>query len=167
MNENIDLTEILKYCPIGFKLYTPLLGDVEFGGIRNDNETFPIRVKEGNIRFKVRIVDFTKEGYYFKGKGECLLFPSEVKRDWSKFTAPWYKKDRFNPNTLKPYDKVLVTDGDSNWRCNLFSHIETEHPIPYVTHEGHFSYCIPYNDDTKHLVGTNEEAPEYYSYWEE
>ncbi len=169
MNENIDLTKILKECPKGFKLYTPLLGDVEFGGIRNDNETYPIRVKEGNIRFKVRIVDFTKEGYYFKGKGECLLFPSAEKRDWSKFTAPWYKKERFNPNTLKPYDKVLVRDGDSkSWRCNLFSHIETEHPMfPYVTHGGHFSYCIPYNDDTKHLVGTTDDAPEYYIYWED
>lgn len=28
-------------------------------------------------------------------------------------------------------------------------------------------FCIPYNDDTKHLVGTKEEAPEYYRYWED
>ena len=28
-------------------------------------------------------------------------------------------------------------------------------------------YCIPYNEDTKHLVGTTEEAPEYYRYWED
>lgn len=26
---------------------------------------------------------------------------------------------------------------------------------------------IPYNDDTKHLVGTSLEAPEYYRYWED
>lgn len=26
---------------------------------------------------------------------------------------------------------------------------------------------IPQNDDTKHLVGTTEAAPEYYRYWEE
>ena len=31
---------------------------------------------------------------------------------------------------------------------------------PYV-------YCIPYNDATKHLIGTKEEAPEYYEYWED
>ena len=27
--------------------------------------------------------------------------------------------------------------------------------------------CIPYNNDTKHLVGTTEEAPEHYRYWDE
>ena len=25
--------------------------------------------------------------------------------------------------------------------------------------------AIPYNEDTKHLVWTNEEAPEFYRYW--
>ena len=30
-----------------------------------------------------------------------------------------------------------------------------------------YTYCIPYNDDTKHLVGTTEEAPEYYRYWKD
>ena len=30
MNENIDLTNILKDCPKGWKLYTPLYGEVEF-----------------------------------------------------------------------------------------------------------------------------------------
>ena len=31
----------------------------------------------------------------------------------------------------------------------------------------YYQYCIPYNDETKHLVGTTEEAPEYYRYWED
>ena len=26
---------------------------------------------------------------------------------------------------------------------------------------------IPYNDETKHLVGTTDEAPEFYKYWED
>ena len=25
---------------------------------------------------------------------------------------------------------------------------------------------IPYNNDTKHLIGTTDEAPEFYKYWE-
>ena len=33
MNENIDLTKILKNCPKGFKLYSPLFGEVVFEGI--------------------------------------------------------------------------------------------------------------------------------------
>ena len=37
----------------------------------------------------------------------------------------------------------------------------------YATMDSAFKYCIPYNDDTKHLVETKEEAPEYYRYWED
>ena len=33
MNENIDLTKILKNCPIGFKLYSSVYGEVKFAGI--------------------------------------------------------------------------------------------------------------------------------------
>lgn len=27
--------------------------------------------------------------------------------------------------------------------------------------------CFPYNDDTKHLVGTTDETSDYYRYWED
>ena len=58
-------------------------------------------------------VEFTSsvssEGkYLYSTKGECILFPSKEQRDWSKFNAPWLKKERFDPKTLKPFDKVLV-----------------------------------------------------------
>ena len=26
--------------------------------------------------------------------------------------------------------------------------------------------CIPYNDDTKHLIGSADDCPEYYKWWE-
>ena len=108
MNENIDLTKILKNCPKGWEFYSSVLGEVEFEGICDDEkEAYPIRVKVGKL---AHTTGFTKEGFYLKGKGECTLFPSKDQRDWSKFTAPWYKKGRFDPKTLKPFDKVLVRD---------------------------------------------------------
>lgn len=164
MNENIDLTKILKDCPKGWKLYTPLYGEVEFKEICVSFE-YAINTSYGH-----RLVSFTKEGFYYDAAGaECLLFPSAEQRDWSKFTAPWYKKEKFDPKTLQPFDKVLVRDTHSNtWRCSLFSHIETEpHLFPYATCGGNYSCCIPLNDDTKHLVGTKDEAPGYYIYWED
>ena len=106
--------------------------------------------------------------------GECTLFPSKEQRDWSKFTAPWYKKERFNPKTLKPFDKVLVRDSmlvdgslSNLWKCQIFSFIREDEDYPYVCINDEYSFCIPYNDDTKHLVGTNKEAPEFYRYWED
>ena len=81
------------------------------------------------------------------------------------------KKPKFDPKTLKSFDKVLVRDDhNQKWECNLFSYINIIDDIyyPYFTiiNTG-YKYCIPYNDDTKHLVGTTEEAPEYYRYWED
>lgn len=37
MNENINLVEILKDCPKGTKLYSPIFGEVEFLGIKKDS----------------------------------------------------------------------------------------------------------------------------------
>ena len=167
MNENIDLTKILKNCPKGWEFYSSVLGEVEFVEICDDEKgENPIWVKVGKLAYTT---GFTKEGFYLKGKGECTLFPSKDQRDWSKFTAPWYKKGKFNPKTLKPFNRVLVRDSCAySWRCALYSHTkENENTFKYVTGDSTYEYCIPYNDDTQHLVGTKDEAPEYYRYWED
>ena len=171
MNENINLTKILKDCPKGTTLYSPIFGDVIFERI-DDNGQYPIIVK-----YKSEKVDdwwdyirFTKEGLFInKINTECTLFPAKDQRNWSKFKAPWYKKERFDPKTLKPFDWVLVRKGSCDyWTCDFFSHIIDGNDIDkYITFKSGYKCCIPYNDDTKHLVGTTEEAPEYYRYWEE
>ena len=164
MNENIDLTKILKDCPKGFKLYTPLYGEVEFKEICVPSK-YAIETSYDRC-----LASFTKEGFYYDAVGaECLLFPSKDQRDWSKFTAPWYKKEKFDPNTLKPFDKVLVRDYcDDEWLAGIFARYFKDRKYPYVDIcLNSYTLCIPYNDETKHLVGTTEEAPEYYRYWED
>ena len=162
MNENIDLTKILKDCPKGWKFYSSVYGDVSFQGIAD--LVYPIQVSNK----RVGEVLLSEKGRFLIGVGECILFPSKDQRDWSKFTAPWYKKEKFDPKTLKPFDKVLVSDEHhTRWRCSFFSHIVDQINYKYFTSDSCYKFCIPYNDDTKHLVGTTEEAPEYYRYWEE
>ena len=160
MNENIDFTKILENCPVGWEFWSDNYGKVRFKCINKsyDRPIFVKRTDGGNAYY-------TKEGWCSKDfSASCLLWPSKDCRDWSKFTAPWYKKEKFDPKTLKPFDKVLVRDRDiEHWICNLFSHIINDE---YLCIGSCFIYCIPYNDDTKHLVGTKEEAPEYYRYWE-
>ena len=167
MNEKIDLTKILKDCPAGTKLYSTIYGNVKFVRI-NIYSPYPIIIeKEGGV-FSV-----TRRGMHiidYEDNAECTLFPSKEQRDWSKFTAPWYKKERFDPKTLKPFEKVLVKDIPSHyWNIGLFSHCIENDTFHYKCLGDIFSYrlCIPYNDDTKHLIGTTDEAPEYYRYWEE
>lgn len=163
MNENLNLVEILKDCPEGTKLYSPIYGDVELGGVlRNEEEIYPIEIKISDYSSEC----FTKDGRIFSEfSGECMLFPSREERDWSKFKP---KKPKFDPNTLNPFDKVLARNDREDWSCVFFSHIvRDEETYPYACGYDMFTYCIPYNDDTKHLVGTTKEAPEYYRYWEE
>ena len=170
MNENIDLAKILKDCPNRFKLYTPLLGEVEF--IKVSECTLPLPVM--TLHSSGIYLSFTKEGYYFNFnnmESECILFPSKDQRDWSKFTAPWYKKEKFDPTTLNPFDKVLVRVSDKSyttWYADFVAepaHAKNETPLILGVKEANM--VIPYNADTKHLVGTTEEAPEYYRYWED
>ena len=162
MNENIDLTKILKNCPKGEKFYSTIYGEVEFEKIRKDSD-YPIVLitKHGNN------CDVLSDGkHYGKYDGECTLFPSKDQRDWSKFTAPWYKKEKFDPKTLQAFDKVIVRDATyKNWKCDFFSYIfESATHCPYRCVGDFYMFCIPYNDETKHLVGTTEEAPEFYRY---
>ena len=165
MNENIDLTKILKDCPEGTKFYSPIWGEVSFDKIhKREVYTIGIDTMSG---YKY----LTKEGYYINADGvECILFPSKDQRDWSKFTAPWIKNERFDPKTLQPFDKVLVkTCPNMKWGCDLFSTMldSNDYFFPYIGFNGKYKRCIPLNDDTKHLVGTANEAPEFYRYWED
>ena len=167
MNEKIDLTKILKDCPKHWKFYSPLCGEVEFIEICDNNNGYHIRMKDGFV--SLRDLLFTKEGFYFSNEGaECLLFPSKEQHDWSKFTAPWYKKGKFDPNTLNPFDRVLTRHfEDERWDINFYSYKKPNWLWPYTCMDKSYKYCIPYNDDTKHLVGTTDESPEFYKHWED
>ena len=75
---------------------------------------------------------------------------------------------KFDVETFHPFDKVLVRDFLSdNWMADFFEKIE-ENDIHYnvtcVTCK--WVQCIPYNEDTKHLLGTTNDCPEYYKWWE-
>ena len=170
MNENIDLTKILKDCPEDTKFYCSICGEVTIK--IKTNYTHPIHVYQKAIYAEnpVLICRLSIFGKYNKDlDGECVLFPSKEQRDWSKFTAPWYKKERFDPKTLKSFDKVLIRDYNTeDWGCDFVSHVIGENNnCVYVSGRSSYNYCIPYNDKTKHLVGTTDEAPEYDRYWEE
>lgn len=227
MNENIDLTKILEKCPEGWEFYHAAYGRVWFYCIDLDF-SFPIRLSLSKEIFDN--IGVTSKGTINNYNGECLLFPSKEQRDWSKFSAPWYKKEesvkpkfkvgdkivnvpmkyegfldsgiiskitddkyifidgsytsissqdswelvpdkkpKFDPKTLQSFDKVLARDYlHGKWTCGFFSHIVIfNNTYMYNIGEVIYKMCIPYNNDTKHLVGTTDEAPEFYRYWED
>ena len=167
MNENIDLTKILDGCPIGTEFYSLVHGTVRFLEILDMNTVYPIAVTS-----KVDKGYFTKGGRYFADKtidDECILVPSKYQRDWSKFERFWDKPKvkKFDIKTLQPFDKVLVRDYPiDKWGCDFFSYIDNTMLFPIMGGGLMHKMCIPYNDDTKHLIGTNNDCPEYYKWWE-
>ena len=170
MNENINLCEILKDCPKGTKLWSSVWGDVTL--IRTNCENpFPIALatKVGSAYALLR----SNGKMYDRKEAECLVFPSKEQRDWNKFERFWDKPkvEKFDPKTLHPWDKILVRKihspyNISPWSCENFSYIHPNTPQLVNGIVSRYEICIPYNDETKHLVGTTEDCPEYYKWWE-
>ena len=124
-----------------------------------------VNVYMGDLSHQSVISEITEDKYILNDGGYIYFKDQDI---WE--LAP-DKKQRFDPKTLKPFDKVLVRDfAGTEWSCDLFSYIENikSQEESFICTGGiSFNFCIPYNDKTKYLVGTIKEAPEYYRYWED
>ena len=112
MNENLNLTKILKDAPEGMKLWSPLYGDCIFMNIDYlPDVIYPIHCK---ITTKNRIstyVGFTIDGridIQFENTG-CLLFPSKENMDWSTFRIT--KEHKCFEPFHKNMDKTINNNG--------------------------------------------------------
>lgn len=165
MNENLNLVEILKDCPMGMKLYSCLHGEVEFCGIVDFERLYPIMVT-------TQLKDsqtFTSDGrYFFDFDGECMLFPSKDNRDWSTFVAPPKEKiERFDPYTLKPFDQILVRDTHKDaWTPQILSYIEGEGLFVDMSVTD-WKYAIPYKGNERLALCSDDPEDEFYRYWED
>lgn len=83
MENKINIAEILKDCPKGMKLYSPLFGELKFGGLDSTKQHYPILIDADNSR----AFTFDSNGRFYSTypTAECLLFPSRELRDWTKF----------------------------------------------------------------------------------
>lgn len=82
MENKINIAEILKDCPKGMKLYSPIYGEIELWKMYS-NSAYPIWIATGIDRKG----NFTSDGRLYEKypSAECLLFPSSEMRDWTKF----------------------------------------------------------------------------------
>lgn len=129
MNNNINIVEILRYCPKGTKLYSPLFGELEFQNIDN-NFVFPIvtEIVNEDCKLDSKKAAFTKDGTYFGiPNTESMLFPSRKVRDWKKF--------------FKPGDVVVLKDGT---KAGVFDKWNNDKYTSFLT-----SFSI-YKDGTVH-----------------
>lgn len=164
--EDLSLCEILENCPRGLRLYSPIFGSVMFETVLYSEPSTPDLILVRNNEGKP--VCFDKTGRLSKSTiSDCSLFPSKDKQSWDAWIEFAEENRRFDYRTLKPFDKILVKNKFGHWNCATFSHFFDYIPLPRIitTNESSYHYAIPYNEDTKYLVGTSLKEPEYYHYW--
>lgn len=68
-----------------------------------------------------------------------------------------------NQFKFKPFDKVLVRDHNQHaWKAGIYSHSERVRGLDnnpttvYVCTDNIYKQCIPYNEETAHLIGTDK-----------
>ena len=83
----INIAEILRDCPKGMELYSPIFGDVYLYSTSPYVISVTLNEKNGKS-----LEQFSCDGKYTKN-GECMLFPSKEQRNWHKFQMPFKDGD--------------------------------------------------------------------------
>ena len=133
----MNLVEILKNCPKGTKLYSPIYGEVEFKEISVITGSIGCKTNNGVTRFY-------PDGTYYKG-GECMLFPSKEQRDWDDFMIPFKDGDviirtEFNPG-CKQYNVAIFSNYNANSTNRMTVHCQVNGANEFKTR-----MCICHKD---------------------
>lgn len=88
----MNIAEILKDCPKGTKLYSPIFGSCTLDHVKGGIYKGYDDVIYVNVEFACcKQYAFNSEGQFFANTntlGECLLFPTKENRNWSNFKTP-------------------------------------------------------------------------------
>ena len=108
---------------------------------------------------------FTKE-YCLATEEEKKIFFDALEKIGKIWNAETKHIESIKPKyNLQPFDKVLVRDEKCQyWDADIFSYRDSEED-DYSFHclgGKKYDQCIPYNDETKYLLGTSYDAPEKY-----
>ena len=165
MSELVKIDKLLMQANVyGAVVYCTLMGKciVENASI-TDNKFRARLVQEGDLKKNLECDEYGRP--CGNPDAECCVFPSKDNRDWNTFDAT----PRYDIGELKPFDKVLVRGIDGpfdqkKWVLNFYCEYNSDKRM----HEcifGFFKECVPYNEETKHLLCTTDEAPEFYKTW--
>lgn len=116
METKINIAELLKDCPKGTKLYSPIFGEVYLDKIRPHLAIVVTTDKEQG--------DF-KEEFLYDGRygmnGECMLFPSKENHDWSTFKISFKKGDII----ISKYNSIHILKSSDTSYIRLGSYLDT------------------------------------------
>lgn len=135
----INIAEILKDCPKGTKLYSPLCGRCELYSC--DDAIINVTSVSRN-----KYPSFNKFGQYYDNEpdSECLLFPSKENRDWSKFQRPFKDGD------------IVVTKTSNNFIFySIYKCVENREVQAYVDYNLDMNKLM-FNDNLSSLCFIDE-----------
>ena len=122
------------------------------GDVIQDIDLYKVKITEVNIEDEC----YGYESVISKGIGGIGFNEQD---NWE--LAP----NKFDINTLKPFDKVLTRANDNDsWVCNLYSHRMKDYYV--VLNAELAKQCIPY-EGNEHLLNTANDCDSYYKNWEE
>ena len=120
-----------------------------------------------------RTLSFGTDGRHYTEFGQIEGFATEEQKQQlidalKKSTDPRAKEclKRFfgieekEEYKFEPFDKVLVRNSKKDvWFCNIFSHFSHDKLdfYPFKCIDCGYKFCLPYNDQTKHLLGTTDD----------
>ena len=123
--EKINIAEILRDCPKGMELYSPIFGKVYLNEIRPHLSI-------------VVTTDKYKEEFLYDGRyvinGECMLFPSKDQTTWEGIEAPFKDGD-------------IVSTDDGIFTAIVRRVVEFEIEDLYDHYESYETYCHIYYDE--------------------
>lgn len=115
---------------------------------------FKVEDKIEKYGYRFTIVEI-KDNYYLTKCGNKI--PIAKQDDWE--LVP----NKFDINTLKVFDKVLVRDSNEGmWSASIFSHIWVN---KYICIGVWYNQCIPY-EGNEHLLGITNDCDDFYKTWE-
>ena len=164
MEDKINIAEILSDMPEGTKLYSPLFGKCEYIVVVDNKYPIAIKVQRADGATSKFLM---KDGRYFGGyeDTECLLFPSDKMRDWSKFFKrgdvvidedsetmvvfdSWANDDYTEFNTTIDYYKISDKWGKEDICCTGLFHKATDEERAEFIATAEKYYGGKYNPET-------------------
>lgn len=116
------------------------------------------------VNVEVVGVDVDKQCYTIKQKG-CVASTLPFKFQDMYVLMYIQSKPHYDISNFKPFDKVLVRDRDkSKWGNTYFGFYDEEQKV-FVCDCCDWEQCIPFNGDTKHLLGTTDMPSKEYINW--
>lgn len=124
------------------------------GDIIQDEDGYKVKITEVNVADEC----YGYESIIAKGIGGISF---KEQNNWE--LVP----NKFDINTLMPFDKVLVRVCDTaKWFGDFYLwYDDTEKDFPYNCVGGTWSDCIPY-ESNEHLLGTTDDCDKFYKTWE-